>query len=351
MYFVNENIRDLYRVKCLADRSNVIRLDMNENPIGLPKEFVERVKAKITPELIATYPMKEELIDIIAEHNSILHDSITVTAGSEEAIRLIFQCFGQEGSSLLTVVPTFEMYDVYSKMFGMKHDTVEYDENFSVKADDVLEKINQNTGIVILLNPNSPIGTTYTDEDFEKIINKANEMNAIVVIDEAYHYFYKNTQIKLIDKYKNVIVLRTFSKLFSAAGLRVGYAAASSELISYIEKAQSTYNVSTISILFAIELLKDKEVMNNLIKIEREGRAWISEQLEGAGYKVISKEGNYVLFYPNIPSSELVSKLKEKGIWVRDYNNGVLKGWVRVSTGEVAVMKQVWEKIQLMDKM
>ena len=215
MYYVNENVKDLYRVKCTDDRSNVLRLDMNENPIGLPKEFVEKVKEKITPELLATYPTKKELISIIAKHNELNDENITVTAGSEEAMRLIFQCFGQQGCSLLTVMPTFEMYDVYSKMFGMNHETVQFEEDFSVSVEKILEKINDNTGIIVLLNPNSPIGTVYSETEFEKIIERANEVDAIVVVDEAYHYFYPSTEIGLTKKYKNLIVLRTFSKLCS----------------------------------------------------------------------------------------------------------------------------------------
>ena len=349
MYYVNENIKDLYRVKCTEDRSKVIRLDMNENPIGLPLEFVEKVKDMITPEFLATYPMKEHLIEQIAKHNCVEKNNITVTAGSEEAMRLVFQCFGQAGRSLLTVFPTFEMYDVYSKMFGMIHEIVEYDENFSVKADDIVNKINKKTGMVILLNPNSPIGTTYTLEEFEKIINRAEEVGAIVVIDEAYHYFYKDTEIGLIKKYKNLIVLRTFSKLFSVAGLRIGYAVADPELIGYIEKAESTFNVSNVSILFATEILKNENLLNNLVEIERTGHQWIANQLENNGYKVISGAGNYVLFFPNIQSKELVSKLKERGIWIRDYSNGILKGWARISTGDISVMKRVWDEISIID--
>ena len=350
MYYVNENIKELYRVKSTEDRSHVLRLDMNENPTGLPVDFVKRVKEKITPELIATYPMKEYLIDLIAKHNNINHENITVTAGSEEAMRLIFQCFGQGGRSLLTVLPTFEMYDVYSKMFGMKHDVVEYNANFTVSTEAIIDRINENTGIVILLNPNSPIGTTYTNEEFERIVRKAGEVNAIVVIDEAYHYFYENTQMNLIKKYNNVVVLRTFSKLCSLAGLRVGYAAADKELISYIEKAQSTFNVCNISILFATEILKDESLMKELIEIERKGHEWIEKQLIDKGYKVISAKGNYVLFYPNIPSNQLVEKLKQNKVWVRDYGKGVLKGWVRISTGDIRAMKAAWDQIVFNDK-
>lgn len=350
MYYINENIKDLYRVKCTDDRSNVLRLDMNENPSGLPKEFVEKVKKLITPELLATYPNKQELISLIAEHNQIGFDNITVTAGSEEAMRLIFQCFGQRGHSLLTVTPTFEMYDVYSKMFGMEHETVEYEADFSIDVDNILEKIDSNTSIVILLNPNSPIGTVYTKKDFEQIIQKADEVNAIVVVDEAYHYFYDETEIELIKKYKNLVVLRTFSKLCSIAGLRIGYAAANPELIGYIEKAESTFNVSTVSILFATEILKDQNLMREMIDIERVGHLWIAEQLEMNGYQVFSGEGNYVLFYPNSDSETLVTNLKKKNIWVRDYKNGILKGWIRISTGDIRAMKQVWEAVSVLDK-
>lgn len=346
MYYVNENIENLYRVKFHDERGKVLRLDMNENPKGLPSEFVEAVKKKITPELIATYPEKDRLTNLLAEHNRINSDNITVTSGSDEAMRLIFQCFGERGKTLLTVTPTFEMYDVYSKMFGMEHETAEYNSDFTLSVESVLSKINSDTGIVILLNPNSPIGECWTEEEAVKVIEKAAEVNALVVVDEAYHYFYENTFMPYITKYENVIVLRTFSKLFSCAGLRIGYAAGNEQLIHYIENAQSTFNVNNIAILFAEELMKQPEMIKELISIEYEGRKWLTDKLTESGYQVISKEGNYVLFKPDGPSDKIVSKLKEKNIWVRDYSRGILKGWVRVSTGDVESMKKFFEALK-----
>ncbi len=204
--------------------------------------------------------------------------------------------------------------------------------------------------VIPLTNPNSPIGTTYTDEEFEKIINKAAAFNALVVIDEAYHYFYNKTQMNLIDKHENLIVLRTFSKLCSIAGLRIGYAAANPEIIQYIENAESTFNVSNISILFATEILKNPTLMDELIEIEKNGHRWLAENLKSKGYNVISNEGNYVLFYPIISSSELVARLKSNGCLVRDYSKGVLNGWVRISTGDISVMKNIFKEILNNDK-
>lgn len=350
MVYVNPDIENLYRVKCTDDRSKVLRLDMNENPIGLPAEFVNHVKEKITPELLASYPMKEHLIDLIAEHNGIEHDNITLTAGSEEAMRLIFQCFGRRQSDLITVFPTFEMYDVYSKMFGMRHKFIDYSDEFNVDADRIMDEIDEDTGMIILLNPNSPIGTVFEKHDFERILDKALSYNALVVIDEAYHYFYKNTEMELIKKYNNVIVLRTFSKLCSIAGLRIGYASGSKQLIKYIENAESTFNVSTVSILFATEILQNPQLMKELENIEKKGHEWLAGTLKQMGYKVFSGEGNYVLFYPKMPSGQLVEELKKRNIWVRDYSKGVLNGWVRISTGDVDSMKRAVSAIQEVDK-
>ncbi len=346
MYYVNENIRDLYRVKFHDERAGVLRLDMNENPEGLPRQFFDSVMAKITPEYIATYPEKDRLVKLLAEHNGLTCENISVTAGSDEAMRLIFQCFGEQGKKLLTVTPTFEMYDVYAKMFGMKHESIEYKADFTVDITDILQAVDGETGIVILLNPNSPIGSTYDEAAVRKVMEQAASAGAIVVVDEAYHYFYESTFMPLMKEYDNLLVLRTFSKVFSMAGLRIGYVSGNAALIEFIEKAESTFNVNNIAILFAEEVIRNRELTADLIEAEREGRQWLAARLQEAGYKTLAKEGNYVLFLPRKDSQVVVKELKEKGIWVRDYGRGILKGWIRVSTGARSCMERFWEALQ-----
>ncbi len=349
MYYVNQNIRGLYRVKFHDERDNVLRLDMNENPQGLPLDFVESVKEKITPQLIARYPEKDRLTDMLAEHNGISAENISITCGSDEAMRLIFQCFGESGKELLTVTPTFEMYDVYAKMFGMTHLIAEYNSDLTLDKARFLSQITENTGLVILLNPNSPIGECWSEKDAEEIIEKAASVGAIVVVDEAYHYFYSSSFIGMLSKYDNLIILRTFSKLFSCAGLRIGYACASREIVHYIENAESTFNVNNIAILFAEELLKRPEMITELIDIEKNGREWLTNELRANGYTVISKEGNYVLVKPNRNSKDIVAALKERNIWTRDYSKGILAGWLRISTGSQKCMQMFLSAFLEMD--
>ena len=350
MYYVNENIKELYRVKFHDERANVLRLDMNENPEGLPEEVFRKVMKKISPEYIAKYPEKDRLMEILAEHNQIDYENISVTAGSDEAMRLIFQCFGEQGKKLLTVTPTFEMYGVYAGMFGMKHEMVDYEEDYTIDTAKFLNAIDQETGLIILVNPNSPVGYIYSEKDVREVIEKGKEAGAIVVVDEAYHYFYASTFVQLIKEYDNLLVLRTFSKLFSMAGLRIGYVAGERKLIEYIEKVESTFNVNTIAVLFAMEMINDQELIDRLARTEREGRIWITEKLKDAGYKTLSMEGNYVLFLPERDSRTVVEELKKKNVWVRDYGRGILKGWVRVSTGSVACMEKFWQALVQVEK-
>lgn len=164
-----------------------------------------------------------------------------------------------------------------------------------------------------------------------------------MVIDEAYHYFYAPTFMPLIKKYDNLLILRTFSKLFSIAGLRIGYVSGKAELIEYIEKAESTFNVNNIAILFAQGVIRNRQPISRLIDTEHAGRIWIVEKLKGAGYQTIVMEGNYVLFLPKRDSRIIVEELKRNNVWVRDYSKGILEGWVRVSTGSVVCMKKFWE--------
>lgn len=349
MYYVNESIKNLYRVKFHDERGQVLRLDMNENPEGLPQEIFDKIIANLTPEFIATYPEKDRLMETIAQHNHYGYENVSITAGSDEAMRLIFQCFGQAGKDLVTVLPTFEMYDVYANMFGMNHVCISYQPDFTIDSAEILAAINEQTGIVILLNPNSPIGYTYEEQEIRAIIQKAQEAGAIVVIDEAYHYFYQPTFMPLIQEYDNLLVLRTFSKLFSMAGLRIGYVSGDPLLIEYIEKAESTFNVNSIAILFALEVLNDDSLIEDLRKKEKTGRTWLTQQLKQAGYRYLSLEGNYVLFYPNNPSAQLISELKKQNIWVRDYSKGILKGWIRVSTGSLTCMETFWNAFSKLD--
>lgn len=347
--YVNKNLINLERVRSKQGRMGYLKLDSNENPEGLPEEFFSKVMGKISREYVATYPEPEILKDEIAEYLGVKSENLIINNGSDEAIKSIFEVFGEEGKNLVTVWPTFAMYMVYGKMYGMNHVKVNYNDDFTFNFDNLLEKIDSNTGIVSLLNPNNPIGTVYTEEQARQIIEKADSVGALVVIDEAYHYFYKGTFVNLIKEYKNVIVLRTFSKLCSMAGLRIGFAVADESLIMHLEKIRQTFNVNTIAIKFAREILKEPTLIDDLIKIEKEGRDFIINKIKESGREYFAKNGNYVFIKCNKPVDEVFNKLEDKKVLVKKYSDDFLKDYIRISTGSVAVMEKFWNIFEQID--
>jgi histidinol-phosphate aminotransferase len=347
---VKQHIKELERIRPAQDRANFLRLDMNENPEGLPQEFFSRVIQKITPEMLAMYPEPGKLTQVIADRLAIKNDNILITNGSDEAIKSIFEVFSKEGSKFVSVHPTFEMYMVYAKMFNMKIETVNYESGFTVDANEIVQAIDEETSIVALLNPNNPIGTVYKEEEVKRVIEKAKEVDAIVIIDEAYHYFHNKTFIDLIKTYDNVIVTRTFSKLCSIAGLRIGYAVGSARIIGYLEKIRQTFNVNTVSLLFAQEILEEDGLIEKLVDIELEGRKYIINKLEESGRDIYAQNGNYVFIKCKTDKQKVIEKLLEKKILVRGYSVPILNDYIRISTGSKQAMKKFWQAFESIDK-
>lgn len=336
--YVNPYLKKIQRYKDHEDREGFLGLDMNENPAGLPAEFVESVMQKIDAKKIAAYPRKDELQELIAQREGIKPENITITNGSDEAIKLLYEVFSHEGANVVMVSPTFEMYRIYAEMFGIEIKRIEYSEDFELSVEDLINAIDENTDIVALLNPNSPIGAVYTDDEFERIIQKAKENDAVVCIDEAYYPFGVETKVELTKKHDNVIVLRTFSKLFSLAGARVGYAIANEELIRYMENAEGTYNVNTIGLLFAEELLKTPGMLERLLEIEEEGKNHLISELEKYSYEYLGQYGNYVLIKTRKNPSYIAEELRKEKILIKTYGGDLLKDWIRVTTANKEIM-------------
>lgn len=349
MYYVNPNIEKLYRTSYSDSRKGFIRLDMNENPEGLPLHFFKEIMDSITPEYVAMYPEMTYLIEKLAEYLKCDPQNICLTNGSDDAIRLLFQVFGEPGKKVVSVSPSFEMYAVYMQMYGMQHSPVLYNEDFQMNLENVLNSIDNDTRIVALLNPNSPIGEPWIESEVRAIIERSKQNNSVVVIDEAYYYFSPSTFLNLVNEFDNVMVFRTFSKMLSIAGCRIGYIVSNATLISYIKKACSTYPVNCFAIKFAERILDNSQIIEYLVETEKKGREYLLSQLKKNHYQYHYNNGNYVLIKSNKKPKEIFEKLKEKNILVKTYNSSILSDWLRVTTGSIDKMRIFWEQFELAD--
>ena len=210
MVYVNKNIKNTVRVFPEQGRYDYYRYDMNENPDGLPKAFVDEVLQEITPQFLSIYPEPGKFLRKYARFVGIEPENLTVTNGSDMGLRYIMETFGEVGKNVVTVSPSFEMYWVNCNILGYHHVPVPYESDMTIKIDNILNAVNENTRIVALLNPNNPIGNVYTQEEINRVIEKAKRVGAVVIIDEAYHYYYPNTFLPTALENDNVIILRSF---------------------------------------------------------------------------------------------------------------------------------------------
>lgn len=350
MYYVDENIKNTERLFPEQGRADFVRLDMNENPVGLPAEVIDKLRDAITPEFVARYPEPGVFAEKYAKFVGVNPDQLCITNGSDNAIRYVMQTFACPGKDVLTVHPTFEMYMVNCWLLGLNHKTVQYEPDCTLDIDKLVAAIDDNTDMVILVNPNNPLGNTYAREDVRRIVETAAAHDAMVVVDEAYHYFTDNTHIDLIGEYDNVIVLRTFSKCFSMAGLRLGVAISNPQVAYYLNNLRPSFEVNTVALKCGEIVLDTPGLIDELARIQVEGRDYVVDALKKAGYEVIATESNFVSFKPNRDADQVSDDLRKRGILVKTFGGGLLKGWIRINSGAVDIMKQFVDELVQVDQ-
>lgn len=351
MFYVNERIRDAYRVAQPEGRGAYIRLDQNENSDGLPKWLFDSVMEKVTPEFLAIYPEETVPTTKYARLLGLEKENVTFTVGSVVGMGYVIKTFGEAGKDILCVTPSFAMYEVYAKMVGMNVKQLGYESDFTYNVENTLAAINENTGIVVLVNPNMPVGNVYSQDEIVRVIEKARVNHAIVIIDEAYYYFYDKTSIDLVKECDNVFVLRTFSKMLSIPSLRLGTVISTPENIRCINNYKPPYTVNSIALLFAEAIVDNHDkLLAELNEQYIEGKEYILKALAEHGYKTLPSAGCYVAIKPRYKTSrEITDLLEENGILILCGKDG-LTGWLRLTIGHKKYMEIFMEKLLLLDK-
>lgn len=351
MFYINEKIKNTFRVPQPEGRGAYIRLDQNENPDGVPRWLFDTAMKKVTPEFLAIYPEETIPTTKYAHMLGLERENVTFTDGSTVGMGYVIKVFGESGKDILCVTPSFAMYEVYAKMIGMKVKQIKYEDDFSYKVEHTLANINENTGIVVLVNPNMPVGNVYSRDEIISIIEKAKANNAIVIIDEAYYYFYNKTSIDLIKEYDNVFVLRTFSKMLSIPSLRLGVVMSTTENIRCVNNYKPHYTVNSIALLFAETIVDNHDKLLAELKEQyQEGRDYITKALADNGYETLPSEGCYICIKPKYKTSrELTDLLEENNILILCGKDG-LTGWLRLTIAHKKYMELFMETLLMIDK-
>lgn len=352
MYYLDENIENLVRVFDQNERKDYLRLDLNENPGGLPQEFIDSVLVKVTPQFVAQYPETLHFTQVLADYLGTDIAHLCLVNGSAEGIRYIIQAFTSVNGRIVGVVPSYFMFQVYSEMYGRNFVKVPYNEDLTMSIDNIIAELTEDTQLLILLNPNNPMGNVYTEEEFEQIMEVCRQKQITVLVDEAYHYFYPKTFIRYALQERRVLITRTFSKLFSMAGCRLGYVVGHPEDIRMIQKYCTPHNTNAFAMQFAEDILTTPGMLESLITKFNEGRAYLVQELDRNGYRHKGEAGNFMFIEPKTDAKGIVERMKaEKKILIKEYPNvGEFGNCLRVSIGEKQYMEKFMNALLEIDK-
>jgi len=347
-YDVGETIRSL-AVKTGISPSEILKLNSNENffvPLNFLREILRQVIEEIDPRI---YPRDEfrELREALSSYLGVPADNIMIGTGSDQLIDLAARLFLRDGDEALSIDPTFAIYERCVKSQGAIYRTVSLREDFSLDLDAIMASITPKVKIIFLCSPNNPTANQFRRED---ILRLAEEFNGLVALDEAYADFADTTLINEASELDNLMVFRTFSKVFGLAGLRVGYAVAGDRLAKTInERIQMPYSVSITALKAATKILKKIDCVKKFIgELGAERSRLIDALNRMGGVRAFPSQTNFVLFQVDRDSSAVYRALLNRGIIVRNIGKVLrFENCLRVTVAPALMMerfiKGLWE--------
>lgn len=320
-----------------------IKLNTNESPFAPSPKVIEAIdKGQVSDLRLYSDPTADMLVGAIADYYSVDKDNVVTSNGSDEILAFIFRAFCGKSKGIVFPNVTYGFYKVFAQLFNIDYREIPLKKDFSIDVNDY-ENISDN---VIIANPNAQTGVFLSVENVENLIKQNPER--IVVVDEAYVDFGGQTVIPLVKKYKNLIVVQTFSKSRSLAGARVGFCVCDKALADDIKTVKfsfNPYNLNRLSIVAAAEAIKDKDYFLKTTSQIIENREFTEKELDKLGFETVSSTANFLLTKPKgISAKQLYLALKQKGVLVRYFDNSLISDYVRITVGSREQMEILIQK-------
>ena len=314
----------------LAGRT-ALRLDFNENTFGSSPRVMERLRA-VTAEELTKYPEREPVERIVAKHFGLQAEQVLLTNGVDEAIHLMCCAFLEAEDEALIATPSFFMYDVSVQMMTPRLRKVQADATMEFPFERFMAAITEQTKLIIVASPNNPTGAVAGREHLLAIAAAAPQ--AVLMVDEAYYHFDGASVMGDLAALPNMIVARTFSKAYGLANLRIGMLAGNAELLKYVRKVSSPYNVNGVALDCLPVALADEEYVAWYSEQVRAGRQRMMDGLRELGVPFFPSHANFVLMSIGPKHKELVHAMRANGVLLRDRSaDPGCDGFVRITIG------------------
>ena len=318
---------------------NEVRLDTNVNVLGsnpAAMNFLSSWKGDING-----YPntYSDDLRDALADLYGLERENFVAGNGSDEVIDVTFKTFTECGDGCAVPVPSYVLYDFFVKMNGGRTIEVDLTEEFQLDVDAFLKT---RAKVAIMPSPNNPTGNSFREKDLEEILSG---FDGMVVVDEAYGEYSESSMVRRVEEFENLIVVRTFSKAYAMAGLRVGYAVSNLNVAGMMNCVKIPYSLNMLSEKAAIAAVKDQEFIRRSVDLVKEQRPKLDAGLRALGFETRPSDSNFILARSPVDHTALVSGLKKKGVMIRDFGSKRrTENCVRITVGSEELNALLLEK-------
>lgn len=314
------------------NESGMIKLNTNENPYS-PAPGVEKALKALDTDTLRLYPdpTAGDLVHSIAAFYGLKDEQVFTGVGSDDVLAMCFLTFFNSEKPILFPDITYSFYDVWADLFRIPYERPALDEEFHIRKEDYFRE----NGGIVFPNPNAPTGVEMPLSEIEEIVAKNPE--SIVIVDEAYVDFGATSALPLIEKYDNLLVVQTFSKSRSLAGMRIGYAFGNPELIKYLNDVKYSFNSYTMnrpSILLGTASIEDDVYFKETVEKIVNTREWFKAEMKKLGFTFPDSKANFLFAsHPKVPAKEIFEAAREKDIYVRYFDKPRINNYLRITIG------------------
>jgi histidinol-phosphate aminotransferase len=339
---VQKEVRDLscYEVKTILgqkDQEQIVKMNLNEN-FSMPTETVQKLLLDACRSIdVRAYPPPRGSLaaKAISRFLGFSESEVSVANGADEIMDLLMKVFVRKGSKVMVVEPSFPMYTFFAQLYGGSAVPVLLRPDFSLDVDAILEKADKDTRLLFVCSPNNPTGNQFREADIKRLLQ---EFNGVVVVDEAYVDFAQGSILSWVRKYDNLAVLRSFSKAFGLAGLRLGYLVSNRSIVEYVQRVVGPFNVNSVTQQAVALALEKWSYFEQQIKLVVNEREWLMKKLRQIdGVNPYPSDANFILFKvakEGLTSATVAERMENRNVLVKDRGHlPLLENCIRVTVG------------------
>lgn len=314
----------------------IVKLASNENPFGPAPEVIETIQQEAKD--VFLYPDSEsrDLKSALAKKYDIKAEQIFLGNGSDEILDLLMTLVLDSEAEVIQGDPSFIKYELAVKSRGGKSIKVPLDDNYCHDLEAMTAKINQKTKIMIICNPNNPTGTVISKAEIENLLQEISD-DILLIVDQAYQEYITAPDpfdgVELLAKYPNLMLMRTFSKAYGLAGMRVGYALGNPELFDYLNRIRGPFNVNRLAQKAALKALHAKAHLEKCRQKNKEEKEFLYQEFEKLGLDYLKTESNFLMVDTGLAAEKVFKKLQQEGVIIRPGNQFGMESWIRLTIG------------------